>query len=62
MFRALLRPSSEQDCVLPHIVFRTGCADYGRVESAQLVLNSICGDTQSCSPDIVRNNAGKMLR
>jgi len=76
MFRASLCPSSgEQDCVLPHMVFCTGCADHGRVElarsfrpgytrprPAQPVQNTISGNTQSCSPEVGHNDARNMLR
>ena len=42
MFRGSLRPSSgEQDCVLPHMVFCTGCASCGRVEMGRK-LGALC--------------------
>jgi len=76
MFQASLCPSSEeQDCMLPHMVFCTGCAGRGRVEltrslrpsstrprPAQLVQNTICGNTQSCSPEDGYNDTRNVLR
>jgi len=42
MFQASLHPSSgEEDCVLPHMVFCTGCASRGRVELG-LKLCALC--------------------
>jgi len=44
MFRALLCPSSgEQDCVLPHMVFSTGCAGCDCVE----LENELCAVCES---------------
>ena len=52
MFLASLCPSSgEQDSVLPHMVFCTGCADCGCVELCAL-----------CSPDDGHNDARNMFR
>jgi len=78
MFQATLCPSSgEQDYVLLHVVFCTGCAGCGCVElgrklcalcegtvpqPAQPVQNTTCNNTRSCSPDDGHNNARNMLR
>ena len=78
MFRAPLCPSSgEQDRVLLHMVFCTGCAGCGCVElgrkhslrpsatkpqPAQPVQNTICSNKRSCSPDDEHNDARNMLR
>jgi len=67
MFRAPLCPSSgEQDCVLPRMVFCTGCVGLRpsstRPQPAQPVQNTIRGNTQSCSPEDGHDDARNMLR
>jgi len=58
MFQATLCPlSGEQDRVLPHMVFSSGCAGCGCVELGRKL------ETQrSCSPDDGHNDARNMLR
>ena len=71
MFRASLCQSlGEQDRVLLHMVFCTGCAGCGCVElgrklcahGAQPVQNTICSNTRSYSPEDWHNDARNMLR
>ena len=48
MFRAPLCPSSgEQDCVLPHMVFCTGCAGCGFVELGRELASQLHTTTAS---------------
>jgi len=66
MFRAsLCLSSTEQDRILPHMVFCTGCAGCGCVELGRepcAVQNTICSSIRSCSPDDGHNDARNMLR
>ena len=76
MFWASLCPSSgEQDRVLLHMVFCTGCVELGRKmcahslrlistqpQPAQPVQNTICSNARSCSPEDGHNDAQNTLR
>ena len=59
MFRAsLCTLSGEQDRVLLHMVFCTGCAGCGCVQLGR----KLCAQHTACSPDDVHNDARNMLK